>query len=86
MSSAVDILEDRVAAAVGMIDRLRDKVRSLERELETVHSAALPPPAPPPQASCDPALLEELERLRAERVAVREGIRGLLREIDQVTW
>lgn len=86
MSSAVDILGERVVAAAELIVSLRSKVRSLERELMTTHAKALYPSSQPPTPSPDPSLGEELERLRAERVVVRENIRGLLREIDRVSW
>lgn len=87
MSSVVDILSERVVGAVELIGSLRTRIQSLERDLMTIrakqpldHSSQPPPPA------ADPALVEELERLRAERVVVRESIRGLLREIDRVSW
>ena len=86
MPSAVDILGERVAAAADLIVSLRTRVQSLERELGRIHDKDLSPPPQPPQPSADPSLVEELERLRAERVAVRESIRGLLREIDRVAW
>ena len=86
MSSTVDILAERAAEAAGLIVSLRDKVQSLERELMTTHAKALSPPAQPPPSPTDPSLVEELERLRAERAVVRESIRGLLREIDRVSW
>jgi FtsZ-binding cell division protein ZapB len=86
MSSAVDLLEARVVAAVDLIDRLRTTIRSLERELSTMRESTTPCPDPSPASPGDPALVAEIERLRAERVAVREGIRGLLREIDRVAW
>jgi len=86
MSNAVDILAERVVEAAGLIVSLRVKVRSLERELIATRAKALSPPAQKPPSPADPALAEELERLRAERVVVRESIRGLLREIDRVSW
>ena len=86
MSSAVDILEERVAAAADLIVSLRAKVQSLERQLLMTHAEALTPPASVPPSSSDPSLVEELTRLRAERVVVRESIRRLLREIDRVSW
>lgn len=86
MASAVDILEERVLAAADLILALRTRVASLERELTTTHAGILPSPAQPSPSSPDPSLLEELERLRAERLVVRESIRGLLREIDRVSW
>lgn len=82
MASSVDILERQVAAAVDLIATLRAKVASLEREIQTMDhgSAAAEFPAP------DPSLVAEVERLRSERIVVRESIRGLLREIDRVSW
>jgi len=87
MPSAFDLLEERVAAAVDLIGRLRLQIRSLETALATAH--AIPPPdqpVPPASLSSDPALGAEVERLRAERTVIRESIRGLLREIDRVAW
>ena len=86
MSSTVDILEERVVAAADLIASLRIRVLSLERELTATRAENLQNPSAPLQPSPDPALAEELERLRAERVVVRESIRGLLREIDRVSW
>jgi len=86
MSSVVDILAERVVAAAELIVSLRSRVRSLEREIMTTHAKALSPASQPPTPYADPSLVEELERLRAERVVVRESIRGLLREIDRVSW
>ena len=85
MSSAVDILEQRVGAAAELIASLRARVKSLEREVETARAARSPQPAPRPEPPAS-SLIEELERLRAERAVVREGIRELLREIDRVSW
>jgi hypothetical protein len=89
MSKAVEILGERVAAAAAMIVGLRSRVQNLEQELLTTHTKELPPSPPSPASSpsaSDVSLAEELERLRAERVVVRESIRGLLREIDRVSW
>ena len=86
MSSAVDILAERVVEAAELIVSLRGRVRSLERELTATRAKALSPPAQEPPSPSNPSLAEELERLRAERVVVRESIRGLLREIDRVSW
>jgi hypothetical protein len=87
MSSAVDILAERVGEAADLIVSLRTRVQSLERELMTTQAKVLPPPDQPrPLPPSDPSLVEELERLRAERNVVRESIRGLLREIDRVSW
>jgi hypothetical protein len=86
MLTAVDILGERVAEAADLIARLRSRVQALERELMAAQAKDLcaPPQLPPP--SPDPALVEELERLRAERTVIRESVRGLLREIDRVAW
>jgi chromosome segregation ATPase len=81
MPGAVDILEERVAEAAELIADLRRRIQSLERELRTARAKPLPV-----RASPEISLLEELERLRAERVVVRESIRGLLKEIDRVAW
>jgi hypothetical protein len=87
MSSAVDILAERVVEAADLIVSLRARIQSLERELMTTHARVPSPPAQPlPLPPSDPSLVGELERLRAERVVVRESIRGLLREIDRVSW
>jgi len=86
MSSAVDILGERVAAAADLIVSLRAKVQFLERELATTNANVLSQPSQPPPSPPDATLVVELERLRAERVVVRESIRGLLREIDRVSW
>lgn len=86
MPSAVDILAERVGEAADLIVSLRMKVQSLERELTKTHAKAHSFSSRPAPASPDPSLVEELERLRAERVQVRDSIRGLLREIDRVSW
>jgi hypothetical protein len=78
MPSAVDILAERVGEAADLIVSLRTRVQSLERELMTTQAKVLSPPAQQPPSPLDPSLVAELERLRAERVAVRESIRGLL--------
>jgi hypothetical protein len=85
MSSTIDILEQRVAAAVALIASLREEAAQLERQLATtpVAAAAAAKPAAP---AGDSRLGAELERLRAERVLVRDRVRGLLREIDRVSW
>ena len=86
MSSAVDILAERVVEAADLIVSLRSRVQSLERELMTTSAKAHSPPAQHPPFLSDPSLVEELARLRTERAVVRESIRGLLREIDRVSW
>jgi len=86
MPSAVDILAERVVEAADLIVSLRTKVQSLERELLTTRAKEISPPSEDHPSLSDPSLLEELAQLRAERVVVRESIRGLLREIDRVSW
>ena len=86
MPSAVDILAERVVEAADLIVSLRTRIQSLELELMTTSAKAHSPPAQHPPSQSDPSLVEELERLRTERVVVRESIRGLLREIDRVSW
>jgi hypothetical protein len=86
MPSAVDILGERVAAAAELIVSLRTKVNSLERELTKTRATPLATATQHATALPDAALVEELERLRAERAVVRESIRGLLQEIDRVSW
>ena len=85
MNTALDVLEERVNAVADLVQRLRNEVARLEREL-----AEHPRPAPvaqsPPAPVPDPRLAEEITRLRAERSLVRERIRGLIKEIDQVSW
>jgi hypothetical protein len=86
MLGAIGTLEKRVVAAADLIASLRGTVERLTRELERsgsdpqTRAVQAPPPLP------DPSLVEELERLRAERVMIRDSIRRLLREIDQVSW
>jgi hypothetical protein len=86
MSSAVEILEERVVAAADLIVTLRSKVQSLERELMTALVETPRLPSHPPLPAADSSLAAELVRLRAEREVVRDSIRGLLREIDRVSW
>jgi hypothetical protein len=83
MLSAVDVLAERIVEAADLIVSLRSKVRSLEQELKATHAKILTPPSP---SAPDSSFVAELERLRAERVIVLESIRGLLREIDRVSW
>lgn len=86
MMRVVDVLEERVVAAADLIASLRAKAQSLEQELLERPPLALSPDERPAPSSPDPTVIEELERLRAERVVVRESIRGLLREIDRMSW
>ena len=86
MSSAVDILAERVVEAADLIVSLRTRVQSLEQQLLTARAKESSFPSQPQPSPPDHSLVEELERLRAERVVVRESIRGLLREIDRVSW
>jgi hypothetical protein len=91
MSAALDQLEKRVNAVADLVLHLRQEVARLELEIAE-HSQPVPPaPTPPPPLAQtlpppDNTALEELARLRAERALVRERIRGLIREIDQVSW
>lgn len=86
MSTVVDILERRVVDAAELIANLRARAAGLELDLaaslERAPAAAVQTP-PPPQ---DPALVEEIERLRAERAVIRASIRALIAEIDRVSW
>lgn len=85
MPDALDILEQRVAAAADLIAGLREKVSRLELEIQADRPDLQPDAAVlPPQPPGDQALLEELQRLRGERLVVRDRIRGLLKEIDRV--
>jgi hypothetical protein len=86
MPSAIDILERNVVAAADLIASLRESVERLTQELEKVRTEAAVQPAQAPSPLPDPALVEELERLRAERVLIRDGIRRLIREVDRVSW
>lgn len=67
-----------------MIAELRNRVARLEKELaanrDELRRCAAAPPLPPR----DPKEAVALERLRSERVEVRERIRELLRDIDRV--
>jgi hypothetical protein len=88
MTEAMDRLEERVNAVGDLVRHLRSEVARLERalaECPPVSPPASPVPSPP-VAPVDDRLLEELSRLRDERAVVRERIRGLIREIDQVAW
>jgi hypothetical protein len=88
MTEAMDRLEERVNAVGDLVRHLRSEVTRLERalaECPPVSPLASPVPSPP-VAPVDDRLLEELSRLRDERAVVRERIRGLIREIDQVAW
>jgi len=82
MPSALGLLEQRIAAAADLIAGLRDRVARLEHELESLSAGPAAGPAAP---QCDPSLLEELARLRAERSMVRDRIRGLMKEIDRLS-
>jgi hypothetical protein len=89
MPETIDVLEQRVASAVALIASLRRTAARLEAELATTTKACAaareaPKELGPPAA--DPAVLAELERLRAERLAVRERIRGLIADIDRIPW
>ena len=86
MPSTIDILEKNVVAAADLIANLRESVERLTRELEKVRSEAAVRAAQAPSAIPDPALAGEIERLRAERVVIRDDIRRLIKEIDRVSW
>lgn len=89
MPSVVEILAERVGEAADLIVSLRSRVQSLERDLLASRSRDLFVPVPPPKdhsPSSDTLLVDELQRLRTERAVVRESIRGLIREIDRVSW
>jgi hypothetical protein len=89
MSAAIDLLEERIGAVADLVRHLRQEVARLEHELAELPSPPphelSPPPTPVPPVP-EEGLLEEISRLREERAAVRERIRGLIREIDQVSW
>jgi FtsZ-binding cell division protein ZapB len=89
MNHLLEALEERVAAASALIGRLRSEVARLEAE------TASPTPLVPEEADAADAadaaeavraLREEVARLQAERAVVRDRIRGLIKEIDAVTW
>ena len=86
MPSVVDVLEERVVAAANLIASLRAQVQHLERELLASRAEAPSPSLPSTPPAQDPSLIEEIKRLRDERVAVRESVRELIREIDRVSW
>ena len=96
MNPVIDQLEERVSAVAALVKNLRAGVVRLERDLA---SRPLTAPAPPPPQAATPnpspapapgpgdePLREEIALLRAEREVVRERIRGLIKEIDQVSW
>ena len=85
MAATIDLLEERVNAVSDLVRNLRREVARLEREI------AERPGHPSPLAAArgvspDAQLVEEISRLRAERSVVRERIRALIKEIDQVSW
>jgi hypothetical protein len=91
MSAALDQLEKRVNAVADLVLHLRQEIARLELQIAEQPRTAPPAPTPPPPLAQtlpppDDTALEELSRLRAERTLVRERIRGLIREIDQVSW
>ena len=86
MSDTLDILQQRIGAAVGLIEKLRGRVAQLERELEVVQTTPTAPAVSQTsqaEETCAPP--GELERLRRERREVRERIRALIKEFDKVT-
>lgn len=86
MRSTVDILTERIGEAADLIVSLRTRVQALEHELLEVRAREILPPSQPFPSPPEPSLVEEFERLNAERAVIRERIRGLLREIDRVSW
>jgi hypothetical protein len=86
MPGAVDTLEKNVVAAAALIASLRNTVERLTRELESSGFDAQARAVQIPPSSPDPSLGEELARLRAERIVIRDSVRRLLREIDRVSW
>ena len=70
MSSAVDILEERVVAAADLIASLRAKVQSLERELVDDSRRGAPPARPASPVSAGP------RACRGTRAAARRAGRG----------
>ena len=92
MSAVLDQLEERVNAVTDLVRMLRREVVRLEHELadRPILQPAAPQPPPrapaPPPPPVDDGLLTEIARLRDERAVVRERVRSLIREIDQVAW
>lgn len=86
MPTVVDILEQRVVAAAELIGELRAKAVRLEWDLARSLERAPEQPGQTPPAPPSAALVEELERLRAERAVIRESVRALIAEIDRVPW
>jgi FtsZ-binding cell division protein ZapB len=84
MLDLLDTLAQRVGSAVELIQRLRDRVAALERDLEVANRA--PQACTAPQSEELSSLREEIERLQGERHKVRERIRALIREFDKVSW
>jgi uncharacterized small protein (DUF1192 family) len=78
----MDLLEQRVSAAVDLIAALREKVARLEHDLALARRS---PPARTGAVAPDEAkrLADEVARLRAERAAARAQVQGLIREIDR---
>jgi plasmid stabilization system protein ParE len=86
VNSSLDTLEKNVAAAAALIASLRETVERLSQELERNESERGSLVLQATQPMPDPSLVDELERLRAERVAIRENIRRLIKEFDRVSW
>ena len=91
MSAVLDQLEQRVNAVADLVRSLRREVTRLEHELAdrpALQAAAHQPqpPSPAAPAAAEAALIEEISRLRDQRALLRERVRGLIREIDQVAW
>jgi hypothetical protein len=91
MSAVLDQIEERVNAVADLVRKLRREIARLEHELaeRPVLQPAVPHPpplVPVPPPPVDDGLLTEIARLRDERAVVRERVRSLIREIDQVAW
>ncbi len=86
MSAVIDILEERAVAVANLVSDLREKVAQLETMLAALPAPGCTESAQPAPPSRDPALVMELERLRTERIVIRDTIRRLIEEIDRVAW
>lgn len=86
MSSVIDILEAKALALVVVVADLRDNIARIEKELDANRNDVRPEASQTALWSTEPALSQELERLRAERVVIRDTVRRLLKEIDRVSW
>lgn len=86
MTNQLQRLEERVAAAAALIAHLRSEVARLEARTTEAPSPPHPSSETEPAADALRPLREELSRLHAERIVVRDRVRALIREIDAVTW